>query len=90
MAERGQELVLAAADLGTGVGPLLLERERAVAARAGRPESASALGAPLALVAFLAIFPLVGVPLSWTLHLRVAVTADGPRILTTEKAALLR
>ncbi len=60
-----------------GVGPLLLERERAVAARGGRAESASSVGAPLAAVAFLAIFPLVGVPLGWTLHLRVAVIADG-------------
>ena len=69
--------LLALAVALAGVAPLLLERERAVAARGGRTESASALGAPLALVAFLAIFPLVGVPLAWTLHLRVAVTADG-------------
>ena len=60
-----------------GVGPVLLERERAVAAQHGRAESVSAVGAPLAVLAFLAIFPISGVPLGWITHLRVAVTADG-------------
>ena len=69
--------LLALAVALAGAGPLLLQRERAVAVRGGRKESASVVGAPLAVVAFLAIFPLVGVPLGWTLHLRVAVTADG-------------
>jgi len=59
------------------VGPVLLERERVVAAEHGRTESVSAVGAPLAVLAFLAIFPISGVPLGWVTHLRVAVTADG-------------
>ena len=69
--------LLALAVALAGLGPLLLERERTVAAQEGRSESASVVGPPLAVVAFLAIFPLVGVPLAWTLHLRVAVIADG-------------
>jgi transglutaminase-like putative cysteine protease len=59
-----------------GIGPVLLERERAVAVAGGRSESLTALGAPLALLVILAAFPIAGVPLSWVLHLRVAVIAD--------------
>jgi transglutaminase-like putative cysteine protease len=69
--------LLALAVALAGVGPLLLDRERSVAALRGRTESVSAVGAPLALLAFLAIFPIAGVPLGWVTHLRVAVTADG-------------
>jgi len=69
--------LLALAVALAAVGPLLLERERTVAARHGRTESVSAVGAPLAVLAFLAIFPISGVPLGWVTHLRVAVTADG-------------
>jgi protein-glutamine gamma-glutamyltransferase len=58
-----------------GIGPVLFERERAVAATRGR-EPVSAVGAPLALIALVAMFPLAGLPLAWTLHLRVAVTAN--------------
>lgn len=60
-----------------GVGPVLLEREREVAARAGQAELVSVVGAPLALVAILLAFPLAGVPLAWIVHLRIAVTANG-------------
>ncbi|HJS92716.1 MAG TPA: transglutaminase-like domain-containing protein, partial [Solirubrobacteraceae bacterium] len=60
-----------------GIGPMLLERERAVAAAAGRGEPISVLGAPLALVAVLLAFPIAGIPMAWIIHLRVAVTADG-------------
>ncbi len=60
-----------------GIGPALLERERAVAAAAGRGEPVTVLGAPLALLVILAAFPIAGVPLAWVVHLRVAVTADG-------------
>jgi hypothetical protein len=60
-----------------GLGPMLLERERAVAAAAGRGEPISVLGAPLALLAVLLAFPIAGIPVSWIIHLRVAVTADG-------------
>ncbi|HET6866452.1 MAG TPA: transglutaminase-like domain-containing protein [Solirubrobacteraceae bacterium] len=60
-----------------GIGPALLERERAVAAAGGRGEPVSALGAPLALLAVLLIFPLAGMPVAWIIHLRVAVIADG-------------
>jgi transglutaminase-like putative cysteine protease len=60
-----------------GIGPVLLERERAVAAAAGRGEPVSVLGAPLALLAVLLAFPIAGIPVSWIIHLRVAVTADG-------------
>ncbi|MGB8879036.1 MAG: transglutaminase-like domain-containing protein, partial [Solirubrobacteraceae bacterium] len=60
---------------------VLLEREREVGARAGRNgggrDLISQVGAPLALVAILAAFPLAGVPLAWIVHLRVAVTANG-------------
>jgi transglutaminase-like putative cysteine protease len=59
-----------------GIGPVLLERERSVAVAGGRSESLTVVGAPLALLVILAAFPLAGVPLSWILHLRVAVTAD--------------
>ena len=68
--------LLALAVALAGIAPVLLERERAVAAARGRSEPASVLGAPLAVLAVLAMFPLAGVPLAWTLHLRVAVTAD--------------
>jgi transglutaminase-like putative cysteine protease len=60
-----------------GLGPVLLERERAVAAAAGRGEPVSLLGAPLALLAVLLALPIAGIPVSWIIHLRVAVTADG-------------
>jgi transglutaminase-like putative cysteine protease len=69
--------LLALAVALAGIAPVLLERERAVALRGGRAEPVSALGAPLAVLAILAAFPLAGVPLAWTVHLRVAVTADG-------------
>jgi transglutaminase-like putative cysteine protease len=69
--------LLALAVALAGVGPVVLERERTVAALGGRGESVSAVGAPLAVVAFLAILPIAGVPLGWVTHLRVAVTADG-------------
>jgi transglutaminase-like putative cysteine protease len=60
-----------------GIGPALLERERAVAAAGGRGEPVSVLGAPLALLAVLLAFPVAGIPIAWLIHLRVAVTADG-------------
>jgi transglutaminase-like putative cysteine protease len=69
--------VLALAVALTGVAPVLLEREREVATRAGRAEPVSVVGAPLAVLAFIAMFPLAGVPLAWVVHLRVAVTANG-------------
>ena len=73
--------LLALAVALAGVGPVLLEREREVGARAGRNgggrDLISQVGAPLALVAILAAFPLAGVPLAWIVHLRVAVTANG-------------
>jgi protein-glutamine gamma-glutamyltransferase len=73
--------LLALAVALVGVAPVLLERERDVAARAGKSgggrDSLSQVGAPLALVAILAAFPLAGVPLAWIVHLRVAVTANG-------------
>jgi protein-glutamine gamma-glutamyltransferase len=58
-----------------GSGPLL-RSDRALARLGGRVPR-SVLGAPLAVLAVLAAFPLAGVPLAWTVHLRVAVTADG-------------
>ncbi|HUA49768.1 MAG TPA: transglutaminase-like domain-containing protein [Solirubrobacteraceae bacterium] len=61
----------------TGLVPALLEREREVAARAGRSDFVTMVGAPLALLAILLAFPLSGVPLAWIVHLRVAVTANG-------------
>jgi protein-glutamine gamma-glutamyltransferase len=69
--------VLALAVALAGVAPALLGREREVAALAGRAEPVSVVGAPLAVLAFLAMFPLAGVPLAWVVHLRVAVTANG-------------
>jgi transglutaminase-like putative cysteine protease len=69
--------LLALAVALAGLGPLLLERERAVAAASGRGEPVSVLGAPLALLAVLLAFPIAGIPVSWIIHLRVAVTADG-------------
>jgi transglutaminase-like putative cysteine protease len=60
-----------------GIGPALLERERAVAAAGGRGEPVSVLGAPLALLAVLLAFAMAGIPMAWIIHLRVAVTADG-------------
>jgi hypothetical protein len=60
-----------------GIGPVLLERERAVAAGSGHSEPVSALGAPLALLVILLAFPIAGIPVAWIIHLRVAVTADG-------------
>ncbi len=69
--------LLALAVALAGVGPVLLARERTVAAAAGRGEPLTVVGAPLGLLAILAVFPIAGVPLAWILHLRVAVTADG-------------
>jgi protein-glutamine gamma-glutamyltransferase len=69
--------LLAVAVALAAVAPPLLERERDVAARAGRAEPVSVVGAPLAVLAILAAFPLAGVPLAWVVHLRVAVTANG-------------
>ena len=70
--------LLALAVALAGIGPALLARERAVAAAAAGPgEAVSVVGAPLALLAVLAAFPIAGVPLAWILHLRVGVTADG-------------
>ena len=60
-----------------GLAPVLVERERAVAAAQGRPEPLTVVGGPLALIAILAAFPIAGVPLDWTIHLRVADTANG-------------
>ena len=60
-----------------GIAPVLLERERTVAAMRGRSEPLSAIGGPLAFIAILAAFPISGVPLDWTIHLRVGVTANG-------------
>jgi protein-glutamine gamma-glutamyltransferase len=69
--------LLALAVALAGFAPALLEREREVAARAGRSDFVTMVGAPLALVAILLAFPLSGVPLAWIVHLRVAVTANG-------------
>ncbi len=60
-----------------GIAPVLTERERAVAATRGGTEPVTVTGAWLALVAVLAAFPIAGVPLAWTIHLRIAVTANG-------------
>ena len=61
-----------------GIAPALIERERAVAAmRGGTGQHVTVVGAWLALIAVLAAFPIAGVPLAWTIHLRVAVTANG-------------
>ena len=60
-----------------GIAPVLLERERTVAAMRGHSEPLSAVGAPLAFIAILAAFPISGVPLDWTIHLRVGATANG-------------
>ncbi len=60
-----------------GLAPVLLERERSVAAARGAGEPLSIIGGPLALIAVLAVFPISGVPLDWTVHLRVSVTANG-------------
>ncbi len=59
------------------IAPVLLERERAVAAMRGGTEPPSMIGAWLALVAVLAVFPISGVPLGWMVHLRVADTTNG-------------
>jgi transglutaminase-like putative cysteine protease len=69
--------LLALAVALAGIAPVLVERERAVAAAQGRPEPLTVVGGPLVLIAILAALPIAGVPLSWTLHLRVSVTADG-------------
>ncbi|HEY1520704.1 MAG TPA: transglutaminase-like domain-containing protein [Solirubrobacteraceae bacterium] len=60
-----------------GIAPVLLERERAVAAVRGRSEPLSAIGGPLAAIAIVAAFAISGVPLDWTIHLRVGATANG-------------
>ncbi len=73
--------LLALAVALVGLAPVLLEREREVAGHADRSgggrDAISQVGAPLAVVAILAAFPLAGVPLAWIVHLRVAVTANG-------------
>ena len=69
--------LLAVAVALVGFGPVMVERERAGAAIRGATEPLTAIGAPLALIAILAIFPISGVPMSWTIHLRVAETANG-------------
>ena len=69
--------LLALAVTLAGVLPVLLDREREVAALAGRTESVSAVAAPLAVLAVLAALPISGVPLAWITHLRVEVTANG-------------
>lgn len=69
--------LLALALVLAGLGPVLLERERAVAASAGRDQAASLVSGPLAVLAVLLALPIAGVPLAWVIHLRVAVTADG-------------
>jgi len=69
--------LLAVALILAGLAPALLERERTVAAAQGRAETLTVVGGPLALIAILAAFPIAGVPLAWTTHLRVSVTADG-------------
>jgi protein-glutamine gamma-glutamyltransferase len=58
-----------------GSGPLL--RSDRVADRLGGRVTPAVLGAPLAVLAVLVAFPLAGVPLAWTVHFRIAVTADG-------------
>ncbi len=69
--------LLAVAVALAGIAPALLERERTVAGAQGRPQPLTVVGGPLALIAILAAFPIAGVPLEWTIHLRVSVTADG-------------
>ncbi len=69
--------LLAVALVLAGLAPVLLERERTVAAAQGRAEALTVVGGPLALIAILAAFPIAGVPLEWTTHLRVSLTADG-------------
>jgi len=69
--------LLAVALALAGLAPVMVERERAGAAIRGAAEPLTAIGAPLALIAILAAFPISGVPLSWTIHLRVADTANG-------------
>jgi len=69
--------LLAVALLLAALAPVMVERERAGAAVRGAAEPLTAIGAPLALIAILAAFPISGVPLSWTIHLRVVDTANG-------------
>ncbi len=69
--------LLAVAVALAGLAPAMLVRERSVAAARGRSETVTVVGGPLALIAILAAFPISGVPLAWTIHLRVGVTADG-------------
>ena len=69
--------LLAVALVLAGLAPVLLERERTVATAQGRAEPLTVVGGPLALIAILVVFPIAGVPLEWTTHLRVSVTADG-------------
>jgi protein-glutamine gamma-glutamyltransferase len=69
--------LLALAVALAGLAPVLLERERTVAAAHGRAETLTVVGGPLALIAILAAFPISGVPLEWMTHLRVSVTANG-------------
>lgn len=69
--------LLAVAVALAGLAPVLLERERTVAAAQGRAEALTVVGGPLALIAIVAAFPIAGVPLEWITHLRVSLTADG-------------
>jgi protein-glutamine gamma-glutamyltransferase len=68
--------MLAVALALAGLGPIVVERERTAAALRGAAQPLTAVGAPLALIAILAMFPIAGVPLAWALHLRVAITVD--------------
>ncbi|HTP20881.1 MAG TPA: transglutaminase domain-containing protein [Solirubrobacteraceae bacterium] len=69
--------LLAVALVLAAVAPVLLERERTVAALQGRGEPLTVVGGPLVLIAILVTIPIAGVPLLWTVHLRVAATANG-------------
>jgi len=69
--------LLAVAVVLAGLAPLLVERERRVAAVQGRPEPLTSIGGPLVLIAILVVFPIAGVPLEWMTHLRVSLTANG-------------
>lgn len=67
--------LLALAVTLAGSGPVL--RSGPVADALGGRVPPAVLGVPLAVLAVLVAFPLAGVPLAWTVHLRIAVTANG-------------
>jgi protein-glutamine gamma-glutamyltransferase len=58
-----------------GFNPLLRSERVATFSRGRVPPWL--VGVPIAVLAVLVAFPLAGVPLAWTVHFRVAVTADG-------------